>query len=142
MLELPRVLWAVLGESRDLVQTVEKKSEPKTFFHLGEKIFWKYFFKISVFKMFIEKIENFKNFDQIFWSEFRWKFWKCLMKISMRFFDFWSKFLIKHFGRHFRHFRFFRWKFWKPKFWKHISKICFRRDEKMFLVQMFFYCLD
>ena len=45
-------------------------------------------------------------------------------------------------NRKFLCFRFFRWKFRKPKFWKNVFKIFFRRDEKMFLVQIFFYCLD
>ena len=30
----------------------------------------------------------------------------------------------------------------KTKILKNIFKICFRRDEKIFLVQIFFYCLD
>ena len=33
-------------------------------------------------------------------------------------------------------------KFLKPKILKNLFKICFRQDEKIFLVQIFFYCLD
>ena len=35
-----------------------------------------------------------------------------------------------------------KWNFWKSEFWKIFFKTFFCRDEKIFLVQIFFYCLD
>ena len=130
MLELPLVLWTVFWRSRGIIQTVGKNLDQKYFFILVRKHFEKYFqkmysqkcspknqnfWKSEILKIF-EILENFRNFE-------------ILKKIKILIFWKFSIFI-----------------FLCEHFWEKNRKIFFEmlshQDEKIFLVQIFFYCLD
>ena len=128
---LPRHAWASpsalnsFWKSRDLVQTVEKNLDQKYFF-ISAKTYFENIFRNCCFQNFHRKNQKFWKF----WKSKIWDFRKFRNFRKSHFFDF----------QNFQNFRFFSMKFLKTKISKMFFKIIFRRDEKIFLVQIFFFC--
>ena len=134
MFELPRVLWTVFLKSRDIIQTVGKNLDQKYFF-ISAKNHFENIFRNLGFQNFHRKNQKCwksKMFDENeIWSKNR----KCwFSKFSSKKPKFWI-FKISNFF-------IFPMKILKTKIFVFFFKIFFRWDEKIFLVQIFFCCLD
>ena len=117
------MLWAGFWKSRDLVQTVEKNLDQKYVFISAktyfENLFWNFRFQIFIEKSKISKIST-KNqkCHRHFHQKFSSKLWSNILVENFEIFDF--------FDENFENRNF-----------ENIFKMDFRRDENIFLVQIF-----